>query len=162
MAPDVSFPVIYIKHKGNFDFNKLMKDIKSWYDENDYDFHVPKHKHKSDEEEVKISGERKITGYIKFYINVEFRIFDFKTVEVIKDGEKIKTNYGRIALEVIPGYDLDYEKRFGTTPVLKAIREFYHKYIIKRKLEDYWEDELFLQASGLIQTIKKSLEYEAM
>lgn len=162
MAADVTFPVIYIKHKGNFDFNKLMQDIKSWYDENEYKFHAPKHKHRVDEEECKLYGERKVTGYIKFYITVEFRIWDFKAVEVIKDGEKVQTNYGRISLEVIPSYDLDYEKRFGNNKVLKAVKEFYHKYIIKRKIEDYWEDELLLQASNLIQVIKSSLEYEAM
>lgn len=159
---EVKFPVIYIKHKGNFDFNKLCQDIKAWFDENGYDFYAPKHKHKAEEEEVKFYGERKITGYIKFIINVDMRVWDFKTVEIIKDGEKVKTNYGRIALEVIPVYILDYENRFKGNKLLQAVQDFYHKYVIKRKLEDYWEDELFLQASNLIRVIKKDLEYEAM
>lgn len=159
---EIPFPAIYIKHKGNFDFSKLCQDIRTWFDENSYAFHAPKHKHKAEEEEIKFYGERKVTGYIKFVIYVEIRIWEFRAVEIIKDGEKIRTNYGRVAAEVIPSYKLDYENRFGGSKWLQAVQDFYHKYIIKRTLEDYWEDELFMQAGNLIQVVKKNLEYEAM
>jgi len=158
----VSFPVMFIKHKGYFDFDKLLKDIKSWFDDNDYDFFAPKHKHKPDEEEVKFTGERKITGYIKFILTVAMRIWEFKEVEVIKEGRKVKTNYGRVALEFTPAYVLDYEERVKAGGILQELQKFYHKYVIKRKIEDYWEDELMRQASGLISVIKKDLKYEAM
>jgi len=158
----VSFPKMFIKHKGYFDFNNLLQDIKSWFDENDYDFSAPKHKHKASEEEVKFEGERKITGYIKFVLTVAMRIWEFKEVEVIKEGKKVKANYGRVALEFTPAYVLDYEERIKKGGLLQELQDFYHKYIIKRKIEDYWEDELMRQASGLISVIKKDLNYEAM
>jgi hypothetical protein len=159
---EVKFPVIYIKHKGNFSLSKLLQDIKSWFDNNHYEFHAPKHKHKAESEDIKFFGERKITGYIKFYLTVEIRVWELREVEVIKDGEKVKTNHGRVAIDFIPSYKLDYDDRFGGSKWMQAIQDFYHKYIIKRKIEDYWEDELFLQAGNLIRVIKNALEYEAM
>lgn len=159
---EIKFPTMFIKHKGNFDFDKICQDIKNWLEDNHYDFHAPKHKHKVDEEEIKFFGERKVTGYIKFYLTIEMRIWEFKEVEVIKDGKKVKTNYGRVAINFIPSYKLDYENRFRGAKWLQAVQDFYHKYIIKRKLEDYWEDELFLQAGELIRVIKADLEYEAL
>lgn len=159
---DVKFPDIFIKHRGNFDFDKVCQDIKSWCDNEGYEFHATKHKHKKGEEELKFRGERNITGYIKFYIHLLIRIREMKDVEVIKDGNKVKMQNGLIAFNITPAYKLDYENRFGKNKWLIAIQDFYHKYIIKRKLEDYWEDELFIQASDLIRVIKASLEYEAM
>ncbi|MBN1644907.1 hypothetical protein JW851_02620 [Candidatus Woesearchaeota archaeon] len=159
---DVKFPDIFVKHKGNFDFDKVCQDIKSWYDEEGYEFHATKHKHKPAEEELKFHGERKITGYVKFYIYLLIRIRELKTVEIIKEGKKIEINNGLIAFNITPAYKLDYENRFGGNKWLIALQDIYHKYIIKRKLEDYWEDELYFQANDLIRAIKTSLEYEAM
>ena len=155
------FP-IFIKHKGYFSFSKLMQDIKEWYDDNYYEFHVTKHKHKASEEEIGCHGERKVTGYIKFKIAIDMRVWEFKEVEVVQDGKTVKKNYGRVALTVTPGYTLDYEKRFGGSKFLQALQDFYHNYIIKRKIEDYWEDEMYMQMGSLVQVIKTGLEYEAM
>lgn len=159
---DVSFPVIFIKHKGYFSFSKLMQDIKKWYEDNHYEFHVTKHKHKSSEEEIGCYGARKVTGYIMFKLEIDMRIWEFKEVEVVQDGKTVKKNYGRVAINFKPGYSLDYENRFGGSKWLQALQNFYHNYIVKRRIEDYWEDELFMQAGGLMSVIKSDLEYEAM
>jgi hypothetical protein len=159
---EVKFPIIFVRHRGNFDFDKICQNIKSWYDDNGYEFHSTKHKHKVAEEDLKYHGERKITGYIKFYIHLFIRTREMKTVEVIKDGQKVQVQTGLITFDIVPSYKLDYDNRFGKNKWLRAIQDFYHKYVIKRKIEDYWEDELLLQASGLVNVIKASLEYEAM
>ena len=159
---DTSFPPILIKHKGYFVLSKLLQDIKKWLEDNHYEFHIPKHKHKASEEEVGVFGVRKINDYVMFKLAVEMRIWEFKEVEVVQDGKTVKKNYGRVALNFIPSYSLDYENRFGRSKFMKAVQDFYHKYIIKRKIEDYWEDELFAQAGGLIHVIKNDLEYEAI
>jgi hypothetical protein len=158
----VPFPTIFIRHRGNFEFDKTCQNIRSWYDNKGYEFHATKHKHKVAEEEIKYYGEINVTGYIRFYIHLVIRTREMKPVEVIKDGQKIKMHHGLIAFDVIPSYELDYENRFGGNKWLKAIQDFYHKYVIKRKIEDYWEDELFLHVGELVQVIKASLEYEAM
>jgi len=159
---DAGFPPILIKHKGYFVLSKLMQAIKKWLEDNHYEFHIPKHKHKASEEEFGIYGERKINDYVKFRLTVDMRIWEFKEVEVVQDGKSVKKNYGRVAINFIPSYTLDYENRFGGSKFMQEIQNFYHKYIIKRKIEDYWEDELFAQAGGLIHVIKTNLEYEAM
>ena len=156
------FPTIFVKHKGNFDFDMVCQKIKSWYDGKGYEFHAAKHKHKLGEEELKYHGELKATGYIRFFIHLLIRIREMKDVEIIKDGQKTRMQNGLIAFDIVPSYELDYENRFGGNKWLKAIQDFYHKYVIKRKIEDYWEDELALHANELIQVIKSSLEYEAM
>ncbi len=159
---DVPFPTIFIKHKGYFSFSKLMQDMKQWYDENYYEFHVNKHKHKATEEEIGCYGERKVNDYLRYKLEIDMRVWELKEVEIVQDGKTVKKNYGRVGIHFKPSYTLDYEERFGKSKFLQAVQDFYHKYIIKRKIEDYWEDELFMQAGDLIRVIKTALEYEAI
>ena len=72
---------------GILDLDSLYSDLKSWFDENQYIFFETKHETKEANKGKTIvyswTSERKITDYIKFFINVDFLIR-----EIIKEKGK--------------------------------------------------------------------------
>ena len=131
----MNLPVIYIKQKGVFDLSEILQGIKKFFEDDSFKVHFPKHKYKvpspkGGEHELRIYGERKMNEYIKFTINLFIRVFDWKEIEVVKDCKKIKTNYGRLAIDISGVLELDYENRFGGSKFMQGLQDFYHKYII--------------------------------
>lgn len=153
-------PKTSIKHKGLFDRSKLIKTIQDWFGKHKYDFHAPKYKYRPDEIELEFKGERKINPYVRFRMLVVVKGFEIKNVEVVKDGEKKKMQQGRLNVEISPEYDLDYKKRFGGNKFLQALQDFFHKYIIKRTIEEVWEDQLFMHQTSMIREIREVLGHE--
>ena len=160
-------PMSYIKHKGYFDISKLLQSIRKWFLDRDYDFHFTKHKFKIPspagvEQEIELHGERKINEYVKFNIKLFMRFFDLKEVELVKEGQKIKTNSGRVAIEISASMIFDYENRFGGSKFVQAAQDFYHKFVIKRTIEEEWEDQLFMKMIDLMKLMRKQFEHEAV
>lgn len=156
-------PQTIIKHKGYMDFQKLNKTIYTWFTNEDYRSHEKKHKYKGGGEaeyEIEFTGERKINEYVKFYLEVIIRAWEVKHVELTKEGQKIKTQYGRVHIIVKPSYDLDWQKRFKGNTFLQELQKFYHKYIIYKDINDKWEDALLFKSINLTRTIKEVFGHE--
>ena len=158
----IGMPTIYIKHKGIFNLSEIIQGIKSFLEGDSFKMHFPKHKIKKDEHEIKIYGERKMNEYVKFTIKLLIRIFDWKEVEIIKDGEKVKADSGRIAIDLDGVLELDYQGRFGGSKFMQGLQDFYHKYIIHRDIGDYWEDELMMRIVNLGKLIRGQCQHEAL
>ncbi len=160
-------PSSVIKHKGYFDLSKLLNSIKDWFSEQEYDFHFTKHKYKIPspagiEQEIELFGERKINEYVKYTIKLTVRVFELKEVEMVKEGQKIKTNSGRLAIEIGGSMLFDYENRFGGSKTMQAVQDFYHKLVIKRTIEDQWEDDLFLKIVDLMKLMRRQFQHETI
>jgi hypothetical protein len=157
-------PTTYIKHKGFLDVSKLIQSIRGWFIDKKYDFHFSKQKYAGPvgaaEQELEMYGEREMTEYVKFKIKLLIRIWDIKDVEVVKDGEKIKTTTGRVAIELGGNLLLDYRARFKGNKALQFLQAFYHKYIIKATLEEVWEEEWFMHVGDLGKLIRKQFQHE--
>lgn len=162
----ISTPSINIKHKGIFDLSDVLQGIKKWFEGDEFKVHYPKHKLKQPvggwEHEMEIYGERKMNEYVKFKITLFIRLYDIKDIEVIKDGKKVQTNSGRITVDISGEIELDYENRFGGSKFLQALQDFYHKYIIKQDIGDYWEDEIMLRIVNLGKFIRETCQQEAV
>ncbi|OYT32724.1 hypothetical protein DRJ22_01385 [Candidatus Woesearchaeota archaeon] len=160
------FPAIIIKHRGFFNLEKVLKTITNWFNEEDFeDFDITDYKYKipspaGAEYEIRMKGQKKVTGYVMFEIEVILWVYDLREVELIKDGEKIKTNEGRIIIEVFPVLILDWQKRFGGNKFLQRLQDFYHNYIIKYKIADYWDDMCLIKAGQLVKFVQESLSQE--
>lgn len=85
---------------------------------------------------------------------------EISEVEIVKEGQKIKTQKGRIKVTVHGTMNLDWQKRFAGNKFLQYIQDFYHRYIIKEKIEDVWQDHLMLKAVTLKSKIQEKLESE--
>jgi len=166
------FPPTLVKHRGFFSYSKLLQAIRMWYVEDDFEvLNIPKYKQKyptptGTEHEMVIKGEKNVTEYVKFHIEIEMRVYNLRDIEIIQDGQKTKLQDGQVMLYVTPILELDWQKRFkGPKPwkgFLEALDKFYRGYIIKYKIADYWEDMVILKGAQLVKTIKEALGQEVL
>ncbi len=165
-------PVTLVKHRGFFNYSDLLQAIRKWYIDDDYEvLNMPMYKQKFPtttgvEHEFKIHGEKNVTEYVKFHMDIFMRVYNMRDVEIIHEGKKLKMQEGQVQIEVIPVLELDWQSRFkGPKPwkdFLSALDEFYRNYIIKYKIVDYWEDMVLLKSSQLARVIKEALGQEVI
>jgi len=56
--------------------------------------------------------------------------------------------------------EMDFQRRFPNSPFYRGLQDFYHKYIMRKDIENYWEDELYYHTLKLHQKIKEFLDME--
>ena len=56
---------------------------------------------------------------------------------------------------------LDYQQKFEKSPFFKALRDFYHKYVVFDRVETLWYDTLYYRTIKLQAMIKDYLDMEA-
>jgi len=156
----VIIPWMKIKQKSTFNLSELYKMMYYWFDRHDYVF---KEKEYSEQRvqgskllEIRWYGERKITDYIKFVIELGIFISGVKDVEIEKEGSKVKTQAGTVEMRFQAYLLKDYEGSWETNPVFKMIRGMYDKYIIGSRIEGY-EDDLYEEAYMLMNEVKAFL-----
>ena len=88
------------------------------------------------EKEVKFKwvGTKELTDYFKIEIKVSFHITNMVNVEINKDGNKIKTNQGKIKITTQGNLLRDYKGKFETRPFYKFLRGIYEKWVITQRV----------------------------
>lgn len=161
---DYEVPKQVIKHKGVFALSELLQAIRGKFNEFGYDFHEPKHIYGSApegaREEIDIYGEKKHSEYVKFRVDVKLKIFEMKAVEVVKGGQKLLMNSARMLLEITGKMQFDPTGRFKKGKLLTGLQDFYHRFIIKKSVENVWSRQLFTEVTGLARAVKDSLSHE--
>ncbi|MBI4145969.1 hypothetical protein HY489_01380 [Candidatus Woesearchaeota archaeon] len=164
MGKKESMPETIVRHRGFFDFDKLINTIQDWYREEQYEYQVTEHKQKAGDLGFEVrflaQGNKKITEYVKFYMDVRIAIFGMRDVEVIQDGKKLKLQEGHALVEIMPFYELDWQERFGGSKLAEWMGLMLEKYILKYKIGDYWEDMLLDSSTAFAHTIKHALGQE--
>lgn len=158
-------PLTFVKHRGLFSYAEFINGIRNWFRENNYEFHEPKHQWKAPPEgvevEIRINGNRKVNEYVKYHINMFLKIYDMKDVEVVKDGQKVKMQDGKVTVEISGKLELDWQNRFGGNKFLQGLQDFLHQFIIKQDIGDHWEDDLLFKLMDLTRAIRTVLGQEA-
>ncbi len=154
-------PVTYIRHKGYYNWADLLKKTRGWFKEEFYNFEETKHKHEPNKQEVEMTAFRKLNEYVRYIFEVKIRTENVATVELVKDGQTIKTQEGMIWIEIKAKMELDWQKRFGGSEFLQSLQDFYHKYIIKQRIEQVWMSHLERKFGQLANYIKELLQQEA-
>ncbi|MEK6857712.1 MAG: hypothetical protein AABX39_03950, partial [Nanoarchaeota archaeon] len=113
-------PLVY-KHKGFLNIPELVKFVRGWLSSELYLFFETKHVHKSDEDEIEVYGKRKLNEYVQYTLYVEMKAEEISEVEIVKEGQKIKTQKGRIKVTVHGTMNLDWQKRFAGNKFLQYI-----------------------------------------
>jgi len=153
-------PVIY--YGGVFDYNGLIEEIANWYSSMGYEFHENVYKHKvpspaGSEQEFSLGGYKKITEYVKYWIDIKGHIWELNEVEV-KIGNKVKKMAkGKIKIELTARTDLDYNNKFNTPTAIK-LQKFLHQHIWYKKITGGWTDESYYLMWKLHAKIKKLLK----
>jgi hypothetical protein len=154
-----------IKHNGIFSFKDFYQFCYDWLkDETGLDITENKYEEKIEGNEKKIkiewTGEKKVTDYFKFEVKVDpFEATSLKNVEIKKGDAIIKTNQGKVTLDVKGILVRDYDGKFERSAFSKFLRAIYEKWVIPSRIEQF-EDRLVGDCSEFMAQAKAWLDLE--
>ena len=134
-----------IRKDGTFNYREIHHYINDWFMKHGYSYAETKHAEKSKDSgrdiESEWSGSRKVTGYIKFRVDIVITAKDYKDLVLEQNSEKVKTGVGR--LEIL--FNASMEKNY--------FKETMEKYVMHSNIKNY-EEKLEAEALGLYEMIK--------
>ena len=145
---ELGTPTIFLEYKGLWDMQDLYETIADFLREHKFKLYERMQRHRTpspfgSEREYRFEGVRKLEHYYKWTVNVSVETFDEHEVEVAaKEGPK-KMAKGRMLIRVSGSVETDYEKIFESKAFYAQIRNFYNKYVIRKRFEGIWWDELY-------------------
>lgn len=152
-----------IKQSGIFTFKDFYSFSYDWLRDQGFDVSEKVYSEKvaGDSKDIDIEWEatKKVSDYFQFYVKLAWKILGMKSVEVQRDGKKIKTNSGVLEIKFKSVLVKDYESRWEDRPLWKFLRGVYDRYIVRSRIESY-EDKLFGETDDLIAQLKAYLTIE--
>jgi hypothetical protein len=158
-------PAATLKYKGIVDYDGLSTYLIKWMADRHYKVTEKVHKHKMScphgfEIEREFEGERKIDEYFMYKIMIAFHTWDSFEVDAVKDGKKVKLWNMRIDIQINFDVVCDYTDKWGQSPVMEKLRNFYDGYIIKKEIIIKHADPLYYSLLGLHTNLKKFMGME--
>jgi len=152
-----------LKQEGIFNFQDFYSFCYEWLSNEGYNINEKTYGEKiaGESKEIKIEWEakKKISDYFTFIIKIGWQIFGLKSIEVQREGKKIKTNSGLVELKFSAVLVKDYESRWEDKPIWKFLRGVYDRYIIRSRVDQY-EDKVADETNELIAEAKAYLALE--
>lgn len=91
---------------------------------------------------------------ITYYIDFNYHFLGLSTIEVVKEGIKMKVNKGELELYILPYLSKDYESKFNKDSLLKHVISFFNKRIYREAYEQR-KKELYQETYALQNAIKQ-------
>ena len=140
-----------------FNFDDLCDGIKAWGNSRRYDFTEREHTNKNHPrgQEVVYSWifQREIDDYVEFNIRVDFRLIELRKVK-LDDKQVDKAD---MEIKIFAFINFDYKNKWKS-----ALKEFlmniYNNYLIKDKIKNVLEINLYKELMELHDEIKDILE----
>ncbi|MBI2101153.1 hypothetical protein HYT53_00940 [Candidatus Woesearchaeota archaeon] len=163
--PTAPTPDVYIQYKGIFDMQDVYETIADFFRQKKFKLQESQHRLRRPgpfgaEVAHNFIARRKVEDYYQWIVNVNIETFDLHDVEVVlKDGTKKKMAKGRLWIQLYGTVETDYEKIWEKSAFLAHLKSFYNKYIVKKRIESVWWDELYYKiVLGLHALIKERLK----
>lgn len=140
---------MFIQYKGVWDMQDLYEVMADFFRNQKFKFYevVYKHKHPSPfgaDRQYVWRAVKNVEEYYQFEVDLFFHTYDARDIEVaMKDGSKRTFTKGRIWAQIRGRVYTDYEKKWEDNAFYAQLRNFYHKYVIQKKIEGIWEDEVY-------------------
>jgi len=101
--------------------------------------------------------------YYRYFLKVDFLTINMKSIEVMHQGYKMKTDRGDAVINIEAWLQLDYNNEWEKAPIIKApwIRRLFRNRIYKAQVEAYKID-LYKIAYRLQNTIKQYLKLKTL
>ena len=159
----------YMQYKGVFDMQDLYESIADFFMQKKFKFYEKQQRYRKPgpigpEILYQFEALREIEDYYQWRINLNIETFDLHDVEVVlKDGSRKKMTKGRLWVQMWATTEVDYHKTWETSAFIARLKSFYNKYMIRKKFEGVWWDEMYynilLQLHALIrERLKMSSE----
>jgi hypothetical protein len=150
-----------IRYKGTFDWPGVYRLCKMWLEDNRYVNHNElRYKHKGEEVEIDLAGERKIDEMHKFHVSIYFHLWQLKDITVAQGTKTLKMNNGLLQIEIWGGVEVDYQGRFQKTEFTRKLRTWWHHNIGQREYQANYNDRLVFDLYQLQTAIKTFLNME--
>lgn len=158
----------YIQYKGIWDMQDLYEFVASFFHRDKFKFYEKKLIQKrpgpfGPETYYIWEATRNVEEYYMFKINLFLHTFDTQDTEVVmKDGSKRTFTKGRLWIQFRGKVEFDYEKRWEENAFYANLRNFYHKYVIWKKIEAFWWDNMYYNVFlRLHSLVKERLKMES-
>ena len=162
------FPVeLKIRYKGLFDWTGVYRLVYEWLVKHQFRFHEKRYKDKLDtplgnELEVDVWGEKEVTEYYKYRVDVAYHLWESREVPVVIDGKQTKMWQGRIHIAISGLVITDWQKRYEKgDKIHKWMEMFLNKVVLKNEIEMKHIDPLDKDLHKLESDLKKLLKIEA-
>ncbi|MDP6293374.1 MAG: hypothetical protein QF486_04020 [Candidatus Woesearchaeota archaeon] len=155
-----SIPIVNINYKGKVDWNGVLNLVYAWLTDRKFTFIERKHKSRTDEREILITSDRRITGYIRYYIDVEIRFINIKPTEIETPNGIVQGFEGHLSVDISGKFVADWQKRWGGHEWIQQLDFFFRKFIIHQDLEHIYEDNLLIMVDNLKRELQKFLGME--
>lgn len=157
-APPMKIMVHRIERQGIYDMNYVYKRMREWFDENNYVYTEKENttnvRDKGVELKLTMIGERNVTDYFKFDIEVKFLVVEMEKVKM-KD-KTLDRGFLRAFFNVKMHFD--YRNIWSKNKLSKLLRFVYNNFIIKKKINDVYSPALKFEADDLFNVMKEALE----
>jgi hypothetical protein len=168
MYTSIDLPVVYIRYKGIWDMQDLYQSMVDYFRRKKFKFYerIYKHKHPSPfgvERQYTWRATRKESEYLHFQIDIYYHTYDAHDIEVVlPDGTKKTFTKGRLWMEFTGVMSYDWEKRWNENVFYAELKNFFNKYVIRKKMEHLWWDQLwYRELHPLHEIIKEKLKMES-
>ncbi len=147
--PEAPTFTLYIQYKGIFDMQDLYESIADFFRQKKFKFYEKFQRLRKPgpfgaEILYQFEARRKVEEYYEWVVYVNMETFDLHDIElVLKNGAKKKMSKGRIWIQLHGVCITDYEKMWEKSAFLAQLKSFYNKYVVKKRYEGLWWDELY-------------------
>ena len=142
-------PNVYIQYKGILDMDDLYASIADFFREKKFKLREKVQRLRKPgpigtEVLYQFEATRDVEDYYQWKVDISIETFDMHDVEIVtKNGKKKKMTKGKIWIQLYGKIVTDQEKIWERSAFFAHLKSFYNKYVIRKKLEGVWWDELY-------------------
>lgn len=158
----------YLKYKGVWDMQDLYEFVADFFSKNKFKFYEVRYIHKQPSpfgpENYHVwQATREVEEYYRFVIDIFLHTYETQDVEmVMKDGTKRVFTKGRIWIQFRGKVETDYDKKWDEKAFYANLKNFYHKYVIWKKILGLWWDNMYYNVFLKLQSqVKERLKMES-
>ena len=166
--PELPAFTSYLQYKGVWDMQDLYEFLASFFSKQKFKFYevryIVKRPSPYGQEIYYIwQAKRDVEEYYRFVMDIMLHTFDTQDMEVtMKDGTKRTFTKGRVWIQFKGKVVMDYDKRWDESAFYANLKNFYHKYVIWKKiLGVYWDNMYYNVYLKLHSLVKERLKMES-
>ena len=158
MVKEILLPKTVIVQEAVFDFSKLYKDMKYWFDQKLYTFHELRNEQiesaRGTALEIEWVGEREINNYFKFKITI---LMLGNNIDKLQTEEGDIVHQGNLKIFIEGALIMDHKDKFKDGKFIEFLSKIYNDVIMMKKRKNY-EIRLSEEIEELKNLIKENLQ----
>lgn len=110
---------------------------------------------------LRYPGGKASSGYYRYFLKIDFLTLNMKSIEVMHQGHKMKTDRGDCIIKIWAWLQLDYDKKWRNSDFLMRFDKLFRNRIYKAQIEAYKVD-LYKTTYRLQNVIKQYLKLKTI